>query len=200
VLGVDAIGRVLERVRRRREAPPESDYDLPGAEKEKLGAKVLRRFEDLVDDPENLEGLRLFLGANVDPIRIHSRKLGVYQEEWSFDGLGRLVYEFSGPVDGEAPIGLGVDAGLLNRRIILCSPSDFRTLGLESVVEIHRVAGSEDFFEKLAWIYGRCGKPGFSLDGFEEERATWRLLSADPEDLKQLRGRRRRCSCSGGQT
>jgi len=44
---------------------------------------------------------------------------------------------------------------------------------------------------------GRCDKPGFSVEGFEEERETWRILAADPEDLPNLRHSLRRRSARG---
>jgi len=175
--------------------------DQLGAERERLGAVILRSFEDLVENPELLEGIRLYLGANVDSIRIHSRKLGAdHHEEWVIDVLGRLVYELSGPEGGEM-LGMPEDCvsmGLVNRRVILGSPRDFRVLCYESVASLHRVVESEDFFIKLAWIMGRCDKPGFSVEGFEEECETWRIMAADPEDLPHLRrGLRKRSGFIG---
>ncbi len=167
-----------------------------GTEKERLGAIILMNFEDLVENPELLEGLRLYLGTDIGPIRIHSRRIGADRhEEWVIDVLGRLVYELSGPEDEkllDVPQGcMGI--GLLNRKIILSSPRDFRVLCYESVAIMHRIIESEDFFMKLAWIMGRCDKPGFSTEGFEEECETWRILAADPEDLPHLmRGLRKR--------
>jgi hypothetical protein len=164
-------------------------------EKERLGADILRYFVDLVDNPEMLEKLQLYLGTNVEPIMIHSRiRDTTHHEEWFLDVLGRLIYELSnnGGIEVSNLSEIDIDTRIFEKKIILCSPRDFQDLDYESVASLHRNITSEDFFIKLAWRIGRRGKPGFLIDGFEEEHETWRIMAADPEDLPHLTRIKRR--------
>ena len=178
----DAIHRVLTRRRGRRFAAPGPSGEE--AEKLRLGGEVLYVLGDLLGDPDLVESLRLYLGSDVESIVLLRRLLGGAREEYVVDVAGRLVYSWVDTrwdqPDGAAPA---------RRRVVLSEASCFAELDLESVSALHSVVVREDFLDRLAWRMGRSGKPGYRSWGFEEERDSWRIRSADPGEHPTRRRR-----------
>jgi hypothetical protein len=157
-----------------------------GDELEILGGEVLHVLADLLSDPSLVESLSLYLGSEIQSIPLLRLSLGEAYEEYTIDTVGQLVNMWQSTrwdlPDGVLPP---------TKRIVLRSSSDFRGLSIESVSALHRVVTREDFLDRLAWRMGREGKPGYRSWGYEEERDTWKVKSADPDELPR---RRRRAS------
>jgi hypothetical protein len=179
-----AIKRALERIQGKRRlsfSKSEDEYALRefqfGDESEDMGCEVLRILMDL--HGEAFDAFSLFMNASEGKITVYKRSfwknLLLFREEYRI-GEGGITYELSGPEDGAH-----MCKDVLNRgEIKLGSPDDFRKLNYDSVKSLHTYITSEDFMERLAWMYGRQGKPGYSAEGFEEEQQTWKLANEDP--------------------
>jgi len=148
-----------------------------------MGREILELFGDLMDNPELLECFHLFLGVDIEPIKIHVRNISYGFEEWWIDTLGRLVYNFTGKSDGDSAVR---NDNNNSEEMILSSLRDFKRLSYESIKSLYQEVMMDNFFDKLAWLIGRSSDPGFDIDGYEEEQDTWRLKSADAEELKHL--------------
>lgn len=95
-------------------------------------------------------------------------------------------------VDGVV-VGFGADRCILRDGVYpMREPRDFAAVPLASIRILHREATGEDFAERLAWRIAREEKLGYSEAGFEEERDTWRIKSADTADVHDLLRRSRR--------
>jgi hypothetical protein len=121
-----------------------------------------------------VESLRLYLGSEVKLIVLLRRLLGGAVEEYVIETDGLLVYNWR-----DTLWDLPDEETQARRRGELKKASDFRELGLDSVSALHGVVTREDWIDRLAWRTGRAGKPGYRPWGFEEERETWRVRSAD---------------------
>jgi hypothetical protein len=140
-----------------------------------LGGEVLSVLGELLGDPGLIESLRLYLGHEVREIALLRRSLGGAVEEYVIDTVGRLVYTWR-----DTHWDLPEEEVMAPRRVVLSDGACFLELDLESVSELHQVVTREDWVDRLAWRTGRIGKPGYRSWGFEEERDTWSILSADP--------------------
>jgi hypothetical protein len=178
------IRRALESIRGKRRisfSVSEDEYALRelqlGDEIEDMGCEVLKALKDL--NGEALENFGLYTSADYGNITVYkrcfSRDIYQFREEYRVGERG-LTYELTGPDDGAHMF-----KDLLNRgEIMLGSPSDFRQLNNDSIRNLHADVTSEDFVERLAWRYGRQGKPGYTAEGFEEEQQTWKVANEDP--------------------
>ena len=142
--------------------------------RERLGGEVLSVLGDILGDPGLVESLRLYLGSDIEPIVLLRRSLGGAREEYVVDVDGRLVYTW---VETRWDLPDGVMPA--RRRVVLGAASDFVELSLDSVSALHGCVVREDFLDRLAWRMGREGRPGYRPWGFEEERDSWRVRSAD---------------------
>ena len=142
--------------------------------RERLGGEVLSVLGDILGDPGLVESLRLYLGSDIEPIVLLRRSLGGAREEYVVDVDGRLVYTW---VEKRWDLTDGVMPA--RRRVVLGAASDFVELSQDSVSALHGCVVREDFLDRLAWRMGREGRPGYRPWGFEEERDSWRVRSAD---------------------
>jgi len=156
-----------------------------GDEIEGMGGEVLRALKDL--NGEALESLLLYTSAGYGKItvfkRFFSREVYQFIEEYRVGERG-LTYELNGPEDGAYMFKDLLNCG----ELMLSSPSDFRKLNFDSIRSLYAEVTSEDFEEKLAWRYGRQGKPGYTAEGFDDEQQTWKLANEDLPKRPSSRG------------
>lgn len=163
-------------------------------EKQGLGGEILDALNEMIHG--DLESLRLYYGLPEDTVRLHGAWAEhggtCYYGSWLLDEEG-LFYEVEVSDEEEFYAGVGYDRCLMRRgRRPMSEPSDFVGIPMESVRGFHRLVRRDDFLDQLAWRFSREGKPGFREGGFDEERETWRVKSADPSEVHDLLRRSRR--------